>query len=103
MQKIYNKLVRDNIPQIIKEDKRIAEYVVLSDEEYITELDKKLKEELAEYQVNKGIEDLADILEVIYAICEVRGVSEEKLMEIKNNKLIERGGFKNRILLKTVK
>lgn len=103
MHKIYNKLVRDKIPDIIKESKQIPEYVILSDEEYVTELDKKLKEETAEYQESKDIEDLADILEVLFAICKARGISEEKLLEVRREKARERGAFQDKILLKTVK
>ncbi len=103
MHKIYNKLVRDRVPEIIKESKQIPEYVILSDEEYMTELNKKLKEETAEYLTSNEIEDLADILEVVYAICEARGISEDKIQEVRQEKAVRRGGFQNKILLKTVK
>ncbi len=103
MHKIYNKLVRDRVPEIIKESKQIPEYVILSDEEYMAELNKKLKEETAEYLTSNGIEDLADILEVVFAICDARGISEDKIQEVRKEKAIRRGGFQNKILLKTVK
>ena len=103
MHKIYNKLVRDRVPEIIKESKQIPEYVILSDEEYMAELNKKLKEETAEYLTSNEIEDLADILEVVFAICEARGISEDKIQEVRKEKAIRRGGFQNKILLKTVK
>lgn len=103
MHKIYNKLVRDRVPEIIKESKQIPEYVILSDEEYMAELNKKLKEETAEYLTSNEIEDLADILEVVFAICEARGISEDNIQEVRKEKAIRRGGFQNKILLKTVK
>ena len=103
MHKIYNKLVRDRVPEIIKESKQIPEYIILSDEEYMAELNKKLKEETAEYLTSNEIEDLADILEVVFAICEARGISEDKIQEVRKEKAIRRGGFQNKILLKTVK
>lgn len=103
MHKIYNKLVRDRVPEIIKESKQIPEYVILSDEEYMAELNKKLKEETAEYLTSNELEDLADILEVVFAICEARGISEDKIQEVRKDKAIRRGGFQNKILLKTVK
>lgn len=103
MNKIYNKLVRDKVPDIIKDNRQVPEYKILSDEEYILELDKKLKEETAEYQESKEVEDLADILEVVYAICRTKGVSEEKIQKIREEKARKRGGFQNKILLKTVK
>ncbi len=103
MHKIYNKLVRDRVPEIIKESKQIPECVILSDEEYMAELNKKLKEETAEYLTSNELEDLADILEVVFAICEARGISEDKIQEVRKDKAIRRGGFQNKILLKTVK
>lgn len=103
MHKIYNKLVRDKVPEIIKESKQIPEYVILSDEEYMGELSKKLKEETAEYLTSNEIEDLADILEVVFAICEARGISEDEIQEVRKEKAVRRGGFQNKILLKTVK
>ena len=45
----------------------------LSDEEFLTELDKKLDEEIAEYQADKSLEEMADVLEVLFTICEARG------------------------------
>ena len=67
------KLVRDKIPQIIQANGLTPIIEVLSDEDYLIELDKKLNEEVAEYQESKSIEELADILEVILAICTARG------------------------------
>ena len=61
MEKIYNKLVRDRIPEIIEADGRKCETVILSDEEYIAALDKKLSEELAEYLESGSLEELADL------------------------------------------
>jgi predicted house-cleaning noncanonical NTP pyrophosphatase (MazG superfamily) len=103
MHKIYNKLVRDRIPEIIKESKQIPDYIILSDEEYAVELDKKLKEETLEYLENKDIEELADVFEVLYAICEVRGISEEEIVEVRKKKTEVRGAFHEKILLKSVK
>ena len=65
---IYNKLVRDKIPQIIEEKGGKAEIRILSDEEYRTFLEAKLDEEVAEYHRDQCAEELADILEVVYAL-----------------------------------
>ena len=92
------KLVRDKIPQIISNEGKEPIIRTLSDEEYLRELDKKLNEEVAEYQADKSIEEMADILEVLFAICESRGHSIEELMRVKNKKQDERGAFKERIL-----
>ncbi len=91
------KLVRDRIPEIIKADGKEPITRVLCEEEYLQELDVKLNEEVAEYQSDKSIEEMADVLEVLYAICEARGYSIEQLMEVKQEKQNKRGGFKDRI------
>ena len=65
--KIYNKLVRDKIPEIIESDGKICKTEILSDEEYLKMLDAKLDEELAEYHKDQNIEELADLIVVIYA------------------------------------
>ena len=91
------KLVRDRIPEIIKTDGKVPITRVLSYEEYLQELDIKLNEEVAEYQSDKSIEEMADVLEVLFAICEARGYSIEQLMDVKQKKQDTRGGFKNRI------
>jgi predicted house-cleaning noncanonical NTP pyrophosphatase (MazG superfamily) len=91
------KLVRDKIPQIIKEAGKTPITRTLTDEEYLVELDKKLNEETAEYQADKSIEEMADILEVLFAICEARGHSVEKLLAIKESKREARGGFTKKI------
>ena len=91
------KLVRDKIPQIIKDAGKTPIIEILSDKDYLRELDKKLNEEVAEYQADKSIEEIADILEVLYAICEARGYSVEQLMQVKAKKQEERGGFVDKI------
>ncbi len=91
------KLVRDRIPEIIKADGKIPITRILSEEEYLQELDIKLNEEVAEYQSDKSIEEMADVLEVLFAICEARGYSIEQLMKAKQSKQEKRGGFKDRI------
>ncbi len=68
----------------------------------MSELEKKLYEELAEYDQNKSPEELADILEVVYRIAELRGISREKLEGIRKKKAEESGGFEeNLFLIKT--
>lgn len=91
------KLVRDKIPQIIRDDGKEPIVEILSEEDYLIELDKKLNEEVAEYQADKSIEEMADVLEVLFAICEARGHSVDELMQIREEKREKRGGFKDRI------
>ena len=99
---IHNKLVRDKIPEIIENTGKTAYCHILTEEEYIAELDKKLNEECAEYQANKSLEELADMLEVMYAIAEARGYSVSELERVRAEKAEKRGGFKDRIFLERV-
>ena len=87
------KLVRDKIPQIIIADGRTPIVRTLSDEEYLSELDRKLNEEVAEYQA----EEIADVLEVLLAICEARGHSVDELIEVRDKKREKRGGFRDKV------
>lgn len=98
----YNKLVRDKIPEIIESDGKTCKTELLSDEEYIKMIDAKLDEELAEYHKDQNIEELADLMEVIYAAALARGYSLEDLEMVREKKVQERGGFEKRILLREV-
>ncbi len=95
----YNKLVRDRIPEIIENSGKTAHTHLLSDEEYIAELDRKLGEEFAEYQADKNIEELADMLEVIYAIAKARGASVEELERVRKEKAEKNGAFEKKFFL----
>ena len=96
---IYNKLVRDKIPEIIKNQKEIPNTRILDEEEYPIHLEMKLEEEIEEYRQNHDLEELADILEVLYALCESDGHSIEELQAMQKKKQDERGGFTKRIFL----
>lgn len=100
--KVYNKLVRDKIPEIIGADGKICKTRILSDEEYIAALEKKLSEEVEEYQADKNMEEMADVLEVLRAICIARGYSLEELEALRAKKADERGGFVEKIFLEYV-
>ena len=99
MTKVYNKLVRDRIPEIIEASGKTCLTAVLSEEAYLHMLDQKLNEELTEYQESKSIEELADLIEVIAAAAKARGCSWDRLMKIRDKKLHQRGGFDQKILL----
>ena len=101
--KNYHKLVRDRIPEIIEADGKICVCEMLSDEEYIRLLDQKLNEELAEYQESKSMEELADLLEVMWAVVRARGWTLDELEQVRADKAAERGGFAKKILLTAVK
>lgn len=102
MKKTYNKLVRDKIPEIIAGNNQTCKIEILSRENYIKLLDEKLNEECAEYQIDKSIEELADILEVVYAIASAKGISKEELEGVRQEKAEKRGGFTKRIFLNEV-
>lgn len=102
--KVYNKLVRDRIPDIIAASGRSCTCRTLTqEEEYLDMLDAKLEEELSEYQQSKSMEELADLLEVIRAAASARGSSFEEVESIRIAKAKERGGFDARIFLEAVK
>lgn len=100
--KVYNKLVRDKIPEIIESSGKTCNIETLTEEKYIAMLDAKLNEELAEYQESKSLEELADLLEVMGAVVKARGYTWDELTKIRKRKHEERGGFEKRILLKEV-
>ena len=98
----HNKLVRDRIPEIIEASGKTCVTEVLSQEAYIQALDKKLSEELAEYQQSKSLEELADLLEVMGAVVKARGYTWEDLTRVRKEKRAARGAFDQRIFLKEV-
>ena len=102
MVKKYNKLVRDNIPQIIESTGASCSYRILEEADYLTMLDKKLDEELAEFRQSGDPEELADLLEVICGLAEARGCSWEQLLLLREQKRQKRGGFEKRILSEEV-
>ena len=98
----YQKLVRDKIPEIIEKQGKQVVCSTLSDEEYLARLDQKLSEELEEYQEDKSMEELADLLEVMMAVAKARGSSFEEVDNIRKQKAVQRGGFEKKILLEEV-
>ena len=98
----YNKLVRDKIPEIIEADGKTCKTEILSDEAYLRMVDAKLDEELSEYHKEQNIEELADLLEVLYAAALARGYTLEELENVRASKAEKRGAFREKILLKEV-
>jgi predicted house-cleaning noncanonical NTP pyrophosphatase (MazG superfamily) len=97
--KIYNKLVRDLIPEIIEKSGKTCRTRVLSEEEYLQMLDAKLDEELSEYHRDQNIEELADLYELIRAAAIARGYTLEELEAVRAEKAKKRGGFEKKIFL----
>lgn len=105
MEENYNKLVRDNIIDIIKNNGEEPIYSILDDSSYIDCLEKKLYEEYLEVldsSFDDRIEELADMLEVIEALACTCGKSLDDVLIVKNNKKNKRGGFENKIFLEKV-
>lgn len=99
----YPKLVRDKIPEIIESSHKTATTHIAEEEEFLKHLFTKLFEEATELQQAVGSdhqkEELADVREVLCAIQDVLGFPEVELSAIQANKLMERGGFTDRIIL----
>ena len=101
--RIYNKLVRDGVPEEIAQSGDSCVHCVLEDEdEYRFALDEKLDEEIVDYQISKDISELSEVLEVIHAIVEARGMTFEELDEMRLKKREKRGGFNKRFLVKEI-
>lgn len=96
---IYNKLVRDRIPEIIEADGRRCEVRVLDQNEYVERLNQKLEEELQEYRKSHDVAELVDLLEVIYAIASHHGMDRDEVEHVRMAKRTQRGGFDRRLLL----
>ena len=96
----YDKLVRDRIPEIITENGGKCEVVKVKGKEYSRYLCKKLGEEVDEFRVDHNAEELADILEVVFALAADIGVDECELIDLRNRKREYRGGFEQGIVLK---
>ena len=95
----YNKAIRDKIPEIIAESGKKYNLKQLDDESFLTELEKKLIEEVNEYAESKDVEELSDLLEVIYRISELKGVNSDELDEIRKDKAKKRGKFDDNLFL----
>ncbi|HDR7633473.1 TPA: nucleoside triphosphate pyrophosphohydrolase [Bacillus mycoides] len=99
----YNKLIRDKIPQIIKNNGKTSTTRILPEDEYIKELCKKTQEELTEYLEAKTkpdkLEELSNLPEPINALAEHAGTTLEEINNIRKKKAKERGGFSDRVFL----
>lgn len=101
--KIYNKLVRDKIPEIIAGDNgKTCVIRIMEDDAYLKALNAKMQEELKEYLESGEVEELADLEEVLRAILDVKKVSYEEFEKIRKTKVNKRGAFKKKIFLESV-
>ncbi|WP_232701381.1 nucleoside triphosphate pyrophosphohydrolase [Halobacterium wangiae] len=102
MTREYDKLVRDRIPEVVREDDETPVTHRVDGEAYRDRLADKLLEEATEYAESRAVEELADVLEVVAAIREARDVSSEELEAIRAEKAAERGGFTDGVVLERV-
>lgn len=104
--KVYNKLVRDEIPRIIIESGKVCNSKVLSSEEYTLELRKKMIEEAKELvdceTKDEAIEELADIYELIEAILKNEKIDWLEVQKKRIQKNIKKGAFEDRQFLISV-
>lgn len=104
--KHYQKLVRDKIPEKIKNNNEEPITRILDENEYKKELEKKLYEEYIEVISAKGeekLEELADMIEVMKYLAYLENSSLEEIIKISEEKNEKRGSFKEKIYLEGVK
>jgi predicted house-cleaning noncanonical NTP pyrophosphatase (MazG superfamily) len=99
----YDKLVRDRIPEIIKNTGATPSTHIASENEYWAKLCEKLLEESKELAETPNVDEVADVLEVLHAICEHQNLSLNAAETRREKKRLERGGFRDKIILDEVK
>ena len=99
----YNKLVRDKIPEGIKKANSVPITHKANKKEFGQKLIEKLAEETEEFKKSGNVEELADLLEVIYAICDLKGIGKREIESVRKKKAKERGAFKKQIILEGTK
>jgi len=100
---INSKLVRDKIPEIIRKKGLVPVIHIATDEEYWQKLKEKLQEEISEFIKDSNEEELADILEVVYAVCDYKRFDIKEIEKLRKKKARERGAFSGRIILDETK
>lgn len=99
MQKDYNKAIRDRIPKIMTAAGKHFTVQQLDDPAFLAALEEKMMEEIREYYESHSVEELADLLEVIYRVAELKGVPANELDMIRTKKNSERGSFSKNLFL----
>ena len=100
--KIYNKLVRDRILEMIEADHKNCITRKVEGHELRNLLEEKMIEEFNEYLEDRNLEELADMLEVLIGLAKYHGYTEEELMHIRMKKYQARGGFEEGVFLESV-
>ena len=102
MEIVHNKLIRDNIPEIIRAKGQTLVVSILDDDRYINALNDKLLEEVTEFREDNCLEELCDILEVAYAIAEAMGYSNCDIENCRDGKNAKNGVFMKKLFLEKV-
>ena len=104
---VYNKLVRDKIPQIIRRDNAVPIMQMLTHKRFLVELKKKLLEEIKESQMAKTADEvmneIVDVLEILQTMASIKKITWGRIERERGDKLKKRGGFKKKLFLKSVK
>lgn len=96
---VYNKAIRDKIPEIIESDGKKFKVETLTDSKFLEKIELKLLEEANEYLEDKNPKELADLLEVIYRVAALRGIERAELEKLRLKKCEKRGGFEGNLFL----
>jgi predicted house-cleaning noncanonical NTP pyrophosphatase (MazG superfamily) len=92
-----NKLIRDNMPEILVHRAIEIDWHTLTTQEHIHALKNKIIEEADEVAQATSrqelIEELADLQEVIDALLAMHGITKENFSQVQDAKRTLRGGF----------
>lgn len=102
MSQHYDKLVRDDVPDVIRANGETPVTHRVDGAEYQDRLAEKLTEEAGEFAASRDVAELGDVLDVVDAICEASNVNRERLAELRASKTAERGGFEAGVVLERV-
>ena len=102
MKKHYNKLVRDRVPEIIKEAGKSCICHLVKGDTLISYAHKKLREEIEEFIEDPCAEEAADVMEIFHFLCDLYGIRDSQIMATSTAKRITKGGFNEGTVLSWV-
>ncbi|SEK46044.1 nucleoside triphosphate pyrophosphohydrolase [Haloferax larsenii] len=102
MPREYDKLVRDDIPEVIRESGETPITHVADGDEFDRRLREKLVEEADEFAEDGRLEELADVVAVVDAVLDRRGEDWETIEALAGEKAENRGGFEDGVVLERV-